>query len=72
MTAFRSKRTIVLLVTAAVVITLLGLYVRRQLAIDRCLVTAVVGITRRTNAMNEMIVRVQFVRALSHRPTRAI
>jgi hypothetical protein len=37
MPALRSKRTIVLLVTTVVLITLLGLYVRRQLAIDRCL-----------------------------------
>jgi len=37
MTVSRSKKTIFALIAAAVVITLLGMYVRRQLAIDACL-----------------------------------
>jgi hypothetical protein len=37
MTALRSKKTIVALIAAVVVITLIGIYVRRQLAIDACL-----------------------------------
>jgi hypothetical protein len=37
MAALRSKRTIFVVLAAVVVITLVGMYVRRQLAIDACL-----------------------------------
>jgi len=37
MTVLSSKKTIFALIAAAVVITLLGMYVRRQFAIDTCL-----------------------------------